>query len=132
MTPHLLDLEKCVPPEGNLFVLVIPFYYLYHYTSILSQIIPFWDALHISFGTALIMSHVLSSGLPTRECEMAGCFWGFSCDYTRVRARRGAQISKVGVNPKWAFSQHHKGCPNTQGGVPYLNVSQCRHDVRCL
>jgi hypothetical protein len=27
MTPHLLDLEKCVPPEGDLFVLVIPFYY---------------------------------------------------------------------------------------------------------
>jgi hypothetical protein len=25
MTPHLLDLEKCVPPEGNLFVLDIPF-----------------------------------------------------------------------------------------------------------
>jgi hypothetical protein len=28
MTPHLLDLEKCVPPEeeNNLFVSVIPFY----------------------------------------------------------------------------------------------------------
>jgi hypothetical protein len=23
MTPHLLDLEKCVAPEGNLFVVVI-------------------------------------------------------------------------------------------------------------
>jgi hypothetical protein len=26
MTPHLLDLEKCVPSEGNLCVLVIPFF----------------------------------------------------------------------------------------------------------
>jgi hypothetical protein len=26
MTPHLLDLEKCVAPEGNLFVLVTPVY----------------------------------------------------------------------------------------------------------
>jgi hypothetical protein len=37
MTSHLLDLEKCVPPEGNLFVLVIPFYYTItpvYYTSI--------------------------------------------------------------------------------------------------
>jgi hypothetical protein len=61
MTSHLLDLEKCVPPEGNLFVLVIPFYtiilrkstsIIYHYTiytGILCQIIPFWDALQLSF-----------------------------------------------------------------------------------
>jgi hypothetical protein len=31
MTPHLLDLEKCVPLVGNLFVLVIPFYTIYTY-----------------------------------------------------------------------------------------------------
>jgi putative component of membrane protein insertase Oxa1/YidC/SpoIIIJ protein YidD len=64
MTPHLLDLEKCVSPEGALFVLVIHFYnntisnnnnnnnnYYYYYcsiyTSILCQIIPFWDALRM-------------------------------------------------------------------------------------
>jgi hypothetical protein len=35
MTPHLLDLEKCVPPEGNLFVLVVPIYTIYKETRAL-------------------------------------------------------------------------------------------------
>jgi hypothetical protein len=41
MTPHLLDLEKCVPPEGNLFVFVIPLYHYYITGIIYTIIIPF-------------------------------------------------------------------------------------------
>jgi hypothetical protein len=26
--PHLLDLEKCVTPNGHFFVLAVPFYYI--------------------------------------------------------------------------------------------------------
>jgi hypothetical protein len=66
MTPHLLDLEKCVPPEGNLFVLVIPFYTI--------------TRCRAPFGRVCFMTHRLASLflLLFSPCSVsAACIYAF-------------------------------------------------------
>jgi hypothetical protein len=91
MTPHLLDLEKCVPLEGNLFVLVIPFYY---YTIIYRYNIP----LH---RYNIPLYHLYRYTLPNYTvlgcltCGGKGHPLGFWCD-ANFAARRDTLRSTTG------------------------------------